>query len=597
MEEIIRFYKQQNEALQAEINALSRRIHLVGTIRLLLVIGAAIAIYLFREQSWTVLTGIALVFIVPFAALMHVHNRLFWKRSYAETKQQLCQSELKGIDYDFSDFDGAADEIDAEHSFSLDLDLFGDRSLFQSMNRTVTLGGRKRLAAWLKSPLDHKDAILRRQTAVRELAAHPERFQHFYALGKMKQGKTEDYRNLARLSEGTAFFLNSNVWRALLWIVPAGWIILIGGNLMGWIAESWIGLYLVVALAIAYARAGQVAKLYAQVDKIDIILSTYSDLLRTLEDEHFEAAELQAIRQKLWNGERKASDSLKTLSRHIGALNQRFSLAGLILNILYLRDTRQAIALEQWKQRHREDTTRWLDALADADAYYSLGNFAFNHPDYTYPVIAEHYFQMQGKELGHPLLRRDVCVKNDVEIPTCPWFLIITGANMAGKSTYLRTVGVNYLLACIGVPVCADSLTVYPAHLVTSLRTSDSLAGNESYFFAELKRLKMIIDRLQSGERLFIILDEILKGTNSADKQRGSLALMKQLVALQSCGIIATHDLVLGTLEGEFPNRIRNYRFEADIHDNELTFSYRLREGVAQNMNACFLMRKMGITV
>lgn len=597
MEEIIRFYKQQIETLQAEINTLSRRIHLVGTIRLLLVLGAVLTLYLFREQSWAVLTGILLAFILPFAALMVVHNRLFGKRSYAEAKRKLNQSELKGINYDFSDFDGATEETDAEHPFSLDLDLFGDRSLFQSMNRTVTLGGRSKLAAWLKSPLDQKEAILSRQEAVRELAAHPDRFQHFYALGKMNEGKAEDYRNLELLDETSAFFLRSPFWRVMLWVVPTIWIILIAGNIAGLIAESWIGLYLVAALVIAYARAGQVAKLHTQVDKIENILSTYSDLIRTLEDEHFEASELQTIRQKFWNGERKASESLKTLSRHIGALNQRFSLAGLILNILCLRDTRQAIALEQWKQRHHGDTTRWLDALADADAYYSLGNFAFNHPDYTYPTIADHYFQMQGKALGHPLLRRDVCVKNDVDIPSCPWFLIITGANMAGKSTYLRTVGVNYLLACLGVPVCADSLTIYPAHLVTSLRTSDSLAGNESYFFAELKRLKMIIDRLQNGERLFIILDEILKGTNSADKQRGSLALMKQLVALQSCGIIATHDLVLGTLEGEFPGMIRNYRFEADIHDNELTFSYRLREGVAQNMNACFLMRKMGITV
>lgn len=168
---------------------------------------------------------------------------------------------------------------------------------------------------------------------------------------------------------------------------------------------------------------------------------------------------------------------------------------------------------------------------------------------------------------------------------------------MAGKSTYLRTVGVNYLLACVGTPVCADSLTVYPANMVTSLRTADSLMSNESYFFAELKRLKMIIDRLQQGEKLFIILDEILKGTNSVDKQKGSLALMKQLVTYQTCGIIATHDLALGELEKEFPNQIKNYRFEADITNEELTFSYQLREGVAQNMNACFLMKKMGITV
>jgi DNA mismatch repair ATPase MutS len=204
---------------------------------------------------------------------------------------------------------------------------------------------------------------------------------------------------------------------------------------------------------------------------------------------------------------------------------------------------------------------------------------------------------MEGKDLGHPLLHRDLCVKNDISIKKRPWFLIITGANMAGKSTYLRTVGVNYLLALTGAPVCASELSVYPAQLITSLRTADSLVNHESYFFAELKRLKMIIDRLAEGKELFIILDEILKGTNSVDKQKGSLALMKQLISYKACGIIATHDLVLGTLEDEFPDQLKNYRFEADIKENELSFPYELREGIAQNMNACFLMKQMGITV
>lgn len=192
-------------------------------------------------------------------------------------------------------------------------------------------------------------------------------------------------------------------------------------------------------------------------------------------------------------------------------------------------------------------------------------------------------------------MRESQCVKNDACIPARPYFLIVTGANMAGKSTYLRTIGVNYLLACVGAPVCCEELRIYPAQLITSLRTSDSLSDNESYFFAELKRLKRIIDLLEQGEELFIILDEILKGTNSADKQKGSFNLIKQFVKLKANGIIATHDLLLGELVHHFPDEIRNYCFEADIADNELTFSYRIREGIAQNMNACFLMKKMGI--
>lgn len=245
--------------------------------------------------------------------------------------------------------------------------------------------------------------------------------------------------------------------------------------------------------------------------------------------------------------------------------------------------------------RNKENVASWFESLAQFDSLVSMANFAYNNPEYTYPEACDN-FVLEGKNLGHPMLNRSVCVRNDIDISHNPYFLVITGANMAGKSTYLRTVGINLVLACAGMPVCADSFRFYPYRLVTNLRTSDSLADNESYFFAELKRLKMIIDRLQSGEHLFIILDEILKGTNSEDKQKGSIALMKQLVSLNGNGIIATHDLILGNLEEEFPEAIKNYRFEADIEGEHLSFTYKMREGVAQNMNASFLMKKMGIT-
>ena len=266
-----------------------------------------------------------------------------------------------------------------------------------------------------------------------------------------------------------------------------------------------------------------------------------------------------------------------------------------ILNLLYMRDTRQAINLERWKEMYSGKIKSWFDVLGEFDMFNSFGTFAFNHPGYIYPDITDSYFEMQGKALGHPLIHRDKCVCNNIDIPESKYFLIITGANMAGKSTYLRTVGVNFLFACVGLPVYAESLTVYPAHLVTSLRTADSLISNESYFFAELKRLKMIIDRLGTGEKLFIILDEILKGTNSVDKQKGSIALIKQLVEKETCGIIATHDLLLGSLSETFPKNVQNKRFEADIKNDELTFTYQIRDGIAQNMNATFLMKKMGI--
>ena len=596
MEDIQSYYQTKCKEWEQEIAQLSHQIWIVGTIRLVLVVMAAIGVYLGWNAGWKVWTGILLLCAIPFIYLMMRHDKLFYKRSYTEVKRTLAEQELQGLAGDYSAFDGADEERNADHSFTLDLDVFGPKSLFQLVNRTVTYEGRKQLARWFKKPLDVPAIIQQRQEAIRELATRPDLFFHFYALGRMKSAAMADTSGMKQLVQEPSA-LGSCAWKLFFWVVPVGWLLLIVGNGMGSIPEIWIGPYLIVSLVIAYAKAGEVNRLYASVDKLEQSLATHAELLKCLEETPFQAESLQRTQAQWKRNGRQASASLRTLSRHIGALNQRFSLAGVILNVLFLRDMRHALALEAWKTRHREDIGRWMEALGEMDAFCSAGHFAFTHPDYIYPTFTEAYFQMRGKSLGHPLLDRKVCVRNDVTIPHHPWFLIITGANMAGKSTYLRTIGVNYLLACMGLPVCAQELTLYPAHLVTSLRTSDSLTSNESYFFAELKRLKMIIDRLQQGEKLFIILDEILKGTNSLDKQKGSMALMKQLVAYETCGIIATHDLVLGELEKEFPQQIKNYCFEADIHDDELTFSYRLREGIAQNMNACFLMQKMGITV
>lgn len=333
---------------------------------------------------------------------------------------------------------------------------------------------------------------------------------------------------------------------------------------------------------------------------------------------------LKEIKEKIGGEKRKASLSISRLSKLMNELDQRNNVfMYVILNGLFFWELRQIMRIEAWKEQYAGELPQWLTALGETDALNSLATFAYNHPGYSYPTLFDKADMISGKEcpdsgsgynsrpcagngsgfmlrakaLGHPLMHRDRCVRNDIDMEKRPFFIIITGANMAGKSTYLRTVGINYLLACTGMPVCAEEMEVYPARLITSLRTSDSLNDNESYFFAELKRLKLIIDKLQAGEELFIILDEILKGTNSVDKQKGSFALIRQFMALRANGIIATHDLLLGTLIDLFPENIRNYRFEADITDNELTFSYRLRPGVAQNMNACFLMKKMGIAV
>ncbi|VAW28652.1 MutS-related protein, family 1, partial [hydrothermal vent metagenome] len=305
----------------------------------------------------------------------------------------------------------------------------------------------------------------------------------------------------------------------------------------------------------------------------------------------------EAVRT-LVEGEASAFKAVRQLSGISKAFDYRLNMfAGFFLNIFFMWDILQSLRLEIWKNQYGDRLSLWFEALAQVDELCSLAGFAFQHPEAVFPKVVPKDFRVQGKNLKHPFIDPAVCVGNPVNIDSWSRFHIITGANMAGKSTYLRTIGINYVLAMTGAPVLADSFVFTPVQLFTGIKTSDSLQDGESYFFAELKRLKEIIVRLENGEKLFIILDEILRGTNSKDKQKGSKSLLRQFVRLGASGLIATHDLALGDLAADFPENVINKRFEVEIEHDQLQFDYLLKEGVAQNLNATFLMKKMGITV
>ena len=601
IDEVYRFYRSNIESHSAILQQLKRRIYHIGTLRLVLIAGMIMAVWLLRDKDWISIFIVGSVCLFCFIFLVVYHTKLYKKRAFEEGLIRLYENELKALDYDFSVFDGAPEQIESQHVFSMDLDIFGDRSLFQLTNRTVSQMGKEMLINWFKQPLnDHKEIVLR-QEGVQEIKELTHFRHHFYVTGAFASKEKEDVRHSFSIHTRDKISGNRLIG-LLIWFVPALWIIIIAGSILQWIPASILGSYFVISFLLANIPQKRINRMISSVTKTEKILKTYSKLLKQVEREHFNAIQLQKY-QSMITGKSvyestettSASYAIKRLSRIIGALDQRFSLGGILFNLLYMRDTRNAMQLERWTQKYSDPLKTWFDTLGVFDAFCSVGTFAYNHPEYTYPTLAETYFEMKGKGLGHPLIHRDKCVRNDISIPKNNYFMIVTGANMAGKSTYLRTIGVNYLLACMGLPVCAESLVVYPAQLVTSLRTADSLTSNESYFFAELKRLKMIIDRLNAGEPLFILLDEILKGTNSVDKQKGSFALVKQLINKNTSGIIATHDLLLGTLSDTFPEYVQNKRFEADIRGDALTFTYRMQDGIAQNMNATFLMKKMGI--
>lgn len=581
-----------------ELTNIKKRILHISLLRIVFFLAGITAVIALFHVGTGVLIGAVCCTFLPFLALIKLHNRFFARKEWLETQEQINRNELKGLEGDFSGFDEGKEFANPEHPYSFDLDLFGRNSLFQAINRTCTHIGKQTLARWMQEHLTQKELIELRQQGVRDMSERNEFREEFRITGLVNHGKTSDVEEIRRWSESPSNLLHATWVKLTLWGVPLINIALLAGGLTGICSISWFGLMFMLFVIISFAvikKATLVQQTYGEKLKT---LNSYAKLIALARQQVWKSAEVQQLIERLNIDGHSPAEALMQLSKELDRLDLRNNqLLYVILEGSIFFQLRQVVRIERWKERYGHHLMQWLETVGELDALCSLGTFAYNHPDYSYPSISDKPFQFIATAMGHPLMPAEQCVKNDALIPSRPFFLIITGANMAGKSTYLRTIGVNYLLACIGCPVCCKQLTLYPAQLITSLRTSDSLTDNESYFFAELKRLKRIINLLNEGHELFIILDEILKGTNSADKQKGSLDLIRQFIHLQTNGIIATHDLLLGTLAEQFPDKIRNYCFEADIKENELSFSYKLREGVAQNMNACFLMKKMGIII
>jgi hypothetical protein len=592
------YYCSRIDKTRQTLSGLKKRIYLLGTVRLLIVIGTAGFAYFLRAQGTLAISIVICLGLVIFLGLLAICNTWQKRKSRLEVSLTCDENEIKAINYDFSAFDGAPEKANPVHPFSLDLDIFGNHSLFQSINRTCTAYGKQVLVSRFENPFQSAKKIKLTQESIAEINRIPDFIHHFQVTGLSCPSKDSDLQEIASFIAEPSVIRSKNLWKILRYAFLLLWVAGVGLAIAGMVSSQVIVIFYLLMLGVSEMQARKINSLQRWIGKKVEIFNTCSELIEIIEKSNFKSCLLRDLQSAFTGQGEKASVCIGRLAQLSSELEQRSNLmVHLFLNPLILWDISKAIAIDEWKNVYGRQTEIWIKTLGEWDALCSLGKFAFNHPDYIFPELTDNYFEMRGKSLGHPLMNRETCVRNDIDIEKNPYFLIVTGANMAGKSTYLRTVGVNFVLARMGAPVWADALRVYPADLFTSLRTSDSLNDNESYFFAELKRLKMIIDRLQSGEKLFIILDEILKGTNSVDKQRGSLALVGQFVRLQSCGIIATHDLLLGNLGKEFPENIRNYRFEAGIKNDELTFSYRLQDGVAQNMNATFLMQKMGITV
>jgi DNA mismatch repair ATPase MutS len=588
-------YREWYNGCIQEISKLKNRSRLLSGIRLLVFLGFIAATIAGFTYSTGFLWAAALL-LAGFIYLLIYHEKVQNEIRYNETYCSVLNDELSAINYKYS-FEPGEKYTDASHPFTYDLDIFGKDSLFNSLNRTATNHGSDRLADMFINPLKNANDIGQRQKAIGELSGKHAwllKFRTYGILGKTSEsseGELLSWMDSKPLFRSVGFTL-------LLWIIPVLSVfmsVLVG---IGYVSSPVFLLYLSVPLTISGVFATRITRRHMQVSRKASMLDNYANRMKMMERDEFQSVMLQNIQHSISHHNKPASYSIRKLSRIISSMDARLNwLMWIILNFLLLWDIRQMRRLENWQRDHHDELHKWFDSLAETEALGSLSGFYILNPAFIFPEVTSNPLSVSAVEAGHPLIPSNRRINNTIRINGKGSFNIITGANMAGKSTYLRTTGVNLVLAMAGAPVCAEKFVFYPAVLYTSLHTVDSLSSNKSYFFAELERLKLIIDTLNKGENIYVFLDEILKGTNSYDKQLGSKALLKQLVTLGTAGMIATHDLDLGQLEQSFPDNISNFSFEAVIKETELYFDYKLNPGIARNMNATFLMKKMGITL
>ena len=582
------FYKLQIEIHTEVLQKVRRKLVVSSSIRLVVFLIACFGVYFFFGNTKVVIAIIVLT-IAAFVYLVSKHSALQYRRDLENALIAQNETELEVGNRQFHHLPSGEKYKDPLHFYSQDIDLFGRGSFFQYLNRTALESGSDLLA---KIFTENKiDAIPKKQQAITELAGMPIWRQQFSAIASLVKIEVSATEVTDWLKNYKAFVPKWIKTVSLVFSVISVTLIVL--NFLDLVSGYAVAGWFFLGLAISGSYLKKVNDLSSHTSKIQSTFEQFYKLIKEIEHEEFSSELLSEKRNLVVNSEKKASSVLKKFAKHLDALDQRSNmLIGVVANGFMLRDLRQSYNIEQWILEHNASVSVWFDAITFFNAYNSLGNFGFNHPDYVFPKISDDVPVLKVKGAGHPLLKESTMVRNDFQINSEEFF-IVTGANMAGKSTFLRTVSLQIVMGNIGLPVCAEKAQYNPIKLITSMRTTDSLTDDESYFFSELKRLKFIVDEIKT-DRYFIILDEILKGTNSTDKAIGSRKFVEKLVASNSTGIIATHDLSLCVAAEEL-SEVKNYFFDARIENDELFFDYTFKPGICQNMNASFLLKKMQI--
>lgn len=589
------YYHEQKTHYQSLVLQQQKAMKTIAFLRLLCFLSGVGAVFFSTQANIWILLGVILVFTILFLLLLLKHSQLSEQLKRYKAYVYLYSRECDLLAYNTQAYYNGKDFLEDNHPYAKDLDIFGEHGLYPYINRAASHLGKQLLAQRLLSPLLRKTSLLTHQQSIAELQTQGKWMENFLVHTTLCEQEAPNADSSIIAWTKANQIAVPQFWHYLMPIVITANISMLCLLILGVLKPILFVMHLLIVLTIVVIYSQRITRQHQALSKQHKKLQAWQKVLAMVEQKNFETNRLKNLQQQLTQPQ-KASAIILKLSHLAQAFDTRLNIIGwLFLNYFLMWDIGCSLRLAKWKRNYAALISQWFKTIAEIETDVSLAMFARQDEKRIFPQIKEGNFTYQASLAYHPLMPRQLCVANDIFIDKPPYFKILTGANMAGKSTYLRTVACNLVLALAGSVVCAKHMTLSPIQIFTSIKTSDSLAKNQSYFHAELSRLQNIIYRLKKGEKLFIILDEILKGTNSKDKAEGSKALVERLIHLNTSGIIATHDLSLGELAYQFPQYVFNNCFEVDIYKDELVFDYKLRPGISQNLNANFLMRKMGI--
>lgn len=574
-----------------------KRADMISNIRLIIIIiGLSLALWFWQDnQSFNSSLTLVLTFLV-FSFFVKIHQKVIRQLKRISCLLDINRKNLDRIGVGWTNFsDDGKEFMNAKHPFANDLDIFGPKSLFQWMNITNTFYGRKLLRQILEEPETDIEKIKIRQNIIRELARKKDFVQRIQCEGILAKGSGIDPSSLVQYAKDHKCLFNKKWIKVSLRFIAGITIMSIIASILNANIPIYVPVLLILVqmliTLLGYLKTSSILNTIHQFKKN---IKAYEKIIKIIEETEFADSNLSQMKQTLVLNKNSASAVMKKLEYIVEAIDVRYNFVSyIVFNFLLLWDYHCVFALEEWKKKYGSEIDKWFYTIGYFEALSSLSMIARLNPEWKYPIFIEDGMVFSGKEIGHPLIQEEQRICNDIDMNN--EICVITGSNMSGKTTMLRTIGINLVLAYSGAPICGNTLKCSMMDIFTSMRINDDLGNGISTFYAELLRIKMMIDHLNKKRKMIFLIDEIFRGTNSSDRITGAISVLKNLNKPWVIGLISTHDFELCNLADDPHLKATNYHFTETYANDEILFDYKMRPGRCNSTNAKYLMKMVGI--